>query len=80
MFNMFDLFCKSCVTTLSMQNIQNVIIFQKSIVYLGHLITENGVEIEPSRIEKVKLWPIPRNIHEFKIILRVCWIFTKINS
>ena len=38
--------------------------FQKSIVYLGHLITENGVEIEPSRIEKVKLWPIPCNIRE----------------
>ena len=43
--------------------------FQKSIVYLGHLITENGVEIEPSRIEKVKLWPIPRNIRELRSFL-----------
>ena len=29
--------------------------FKKSITYLGHLITERGVEIDPSRIEKIKL-------------------------
>ena len=75
MFNMLDLFYKSCVTTLLMQNIQNMIFFQKSIVYLGHLITENGVEIEPSRIEKVKLWPIPRNIHELRSFLGFVGLF-----
>ena len=36
--------------------------FKKSITYLGHLITEQGVEIDPSRIEKVKFWPTLRNI------------------
>ena len=38
--------------------------FKKSITYLGHLITEQGVEIDPSRIEKVKLWPTIWNIRE----------------
>ena len=43
--------------------------FQRSIVYLGHLVTERGLEIEPSRIEKVKLWPVPRNIRELRSFL-----------
>ena len=44
--------------------------FQNSIVYLGHLINENGIEIEPSRIEKVQFWSIPRNIRELRSVLR----------
>ena len=40
--------------------------FKKSITYLGHLITERGVEIDPSRIEKIKLWPTLRNIREVR--------------
>ena len=36
--------------------------FKKSITYLGHVITERGVEIDPSHIEKIKLWPTLRNI------------------
>ena len=38
--------------------------FKKSITYLGHLITKRGVEIDPSRIDKVKLWPTLPNILE----------------
>ena len=43
--------------------------FKKSITYLGHLITERGVEIDPSRIEKIKLWPTLRNIREVRSFL-----------
>ena len=38
--------------------------FKKSITYLGHRITKRGVEIDPSRIDKITLWPTLRNIRE----------------
>ena len=38
-------------------------------MYLGHLIIENDVEIEPPHYEKVKLRPIPHNIHELRSFL-----------
>ena len=34
------------------------------ITYLGHLITERGVEIDPFRIEKIKLLPTVQNIRD----------------
>ena len=43
--------------------------FKKSITYLGHHIIERGVQIDPSRIEKVKLWPTLRNIQEVRSFL-----------
>ena len=43
--------------------------FKKSITYLGHIITERGVKIDPSRIEKIKLWPTLRNIREVRSFL-----------
>ena len=51
--------------------------FKKSITYLGHLITERGVEIDPSRIEKIKLWPTLRNIREVRSFLRFVEILQK---
>jgi hypothetical protein len=43
--------------------------FKSSITYLGHLITDQGLQIDPSRIEKVKLWPVPRNVRELRSFL-----------
>ena len=43
--------------------------FKRSITYLGHLITDQGIQIDPSRIEKVKLWPVPRNVRELRSFL-----------
>jgi hypothetical protein len=37
-----------------------------SIAYLRHLIINQGFQIDSSRIEKVKLWPIPRNVQELR--------------
>ena len=67
MFHVFGLFCKSGVFFYAKHS--KCDFFQKSIVYLGHLIMEHGIEIEPSHIEKVKLWPIPRNIRELRSFL-----------
>ena len=33
-------------------------LFQKSVYYLGHVISEHGMETDPQKI-RVKEWPIP---------------------
>lgn len=36
--------------------------FQTSIRYLGHEVSENGVETDPEKVNALKTWPIPRNL------------------
>jgi hypothetical protein len=35
---------------------------QKSVEYLGHLITEEGVSVDPSKVVSVHQWPQPKNV------------------
>ncbi len=42
--------------------------FQKSIRYLGHVISEEGVATDPDKIATVKEWPVPKSasdLHSF---------------
>lgn len=36
-------------------------LFQKEVLYLGHVVSEHGVHTDPSKIEAVKTWPTPKN-------------------
>lgn len=43
--------------------------FQTSVRYLGHVVSEDGVSTDPSKIEVVKAWPRPQNLKELKSFL-----------
>ncbi|KAI5618057.1 hypothetical protein C0J50_22646 [Silurus asotus] len=43
--------------------------FQQSVKYLGHIVSENGVETDPQKIEAIKTWPSPRNLKELRSFL-----------
>lgn len=34
-------------------------LFQEKVKYVGHIVSENGIEADPDKIEKVRSWPIP---------------------
>ena len=36
--------------------------YQKQIQYLGHVISEEGISVDPSKIEAIKEWPTPKNV------------------
>jgi len=36
------------------------------IAFLGHMISEEGISVDPSKIQAVKDWPIPRTVTEIK--------------
>ena len=42
---------------------------QSSVPYLGHIVSKDGVATDPSKVEKVRHWPIPKTTSEVKAFL-----------
>jgi hypothetical protein len=40
--------------------------------FLGHIIGENGLEIESSKLDAVKKWPIPISVKQIQSFLGLC--------
>ena len=43
--------------------------FKKKIKYLGHVVSEDGIETDPEKIEKVEQWPLPKNVDDVRQFL-----------
>ncbi|KAK7921783.1 hypothetical protein WMY93_008685 [Mugilogobius chulae] len=43
--------------------------FQTSVRYLGHIVSERGVETDPGKIAAIKSWPIPTNLKQLRSFL-----------
>ena len=43
--------------------------FQTSVRYLGHIVSQNGVETDPQKIETIKTWPSPKTLKELRSFL-----------
>ena len=52
-------------------------LFQRSVSFLGHLITPEGVQCEESKIEAVKNWPQPRDATEVRSFLGLANYYRK---
>ena len=44
-------------------------LFARSIDYLGHVISENGISVDPNKITAITEWPIPKSITEVRSFL-----------
>lgn len=49
---------------------------RKSLLYLGHIVGESQLKIDPSKVEVVMQWLTPTNVIETRIFFRMCNIFT----
>jgi hypothetical protein len=47
-------------------NPKKCVFFRTEITYLGHLCTENGIKIDPEKINPIRNYPMPRNADEVK--------------
>ena len=52
-------------------------IFRKEVVYLGHVVNENGVATDPMKAVAVKEWPTPSNVREVRGFLGLCSYYRK---
>jgi hypothetical protein len=46
--------------------LSNFSFYQKKIHYLGHIISEQGIAVDPEKIEAIKGWPTPRNLSDVR--------------
>ncbi|MCO5562602.1 hypothetical protein L7F22_016230 [Adiantum nelumboides] len=46
--------------------------FLQEIQYLGHIISKNGIRMDPAKLEVIKYWPNLRNLHEVRRTLSMC--------
>ncbi|MCI13939.1 RNA-directed DNA polymerase (Reverse transcriptase), partial [Trifolium medium] len=50
---------------------------QKSVEYLGHLITGQGVAVDPNKVISVTSWPIPKNVKGVRVFLGLTGYYRK---
>lgn len=43
--------------------------FQSSVRYLGHVVSEHGVETDPEKLSALKSWPVPQTLKELRSFL-----------
>jgi hypothetical protein len=44
-------------------------LFQKSVNFLGHIVSENGISCDPDKLKSVREWPVPKDKKELKSFL-----------
>lgn len=47
-------------------------LFQRRVKYLGHILSEDGVAVDPAKVESVVMWPTPQNTKEVRSFLGLC--------
>ena len=52
-------------------------LFQRSVVFLGHEVSANGVRPNPTNIEKVATWRTPKNVSEVRSFLSLASYYRK---
>ena len=52
-------------------------LFQRRIFFLGHVISQDGVEVQPEKTAAVEEWPVPSNIHELRSFLGLASYYRK---
>ena len=43
--------------------------FRQELTYLGHVVSKDGIQTDPKKVEAIHKWPIPINMTEVRNIL-----------
>ena len=46
--------------------------FLQDIHYLGHIISKDGIRMDPEKLKIIEEWPQPRNLHEERSFIGMC--------
>ena len=53
-------------------NTEKCIFFQVQVSFLGHLVSENGIAVDPEKTKAVQNWPVPKNVKEVRSFIGLC--------
>ncbi|KAG1953594.1 interleukin-1 receptor accessory protein-like 1-A [Pimephales promelas] len=51
--------------------------FQTSVKYLGHIVSEKGIETDPEKTTALKTWPKPNTLKELRTFLGFCGYYRR---
>ena len=51
--------------------------FKKRVEYLGHIVSEKGIESNPKKIEAIVKWPQPQTVMQMRSFLGFCNYYRK---
>ena len=46
--------------------------FMREIKYLGHIISKDGIRMDPDKLQVINEWPVPKNLHELRSFIGMC--------
>ncbi|XP_073024290.1 uncharacterized mitochondrial protein AtMg00860-like [Primulina eburnea] len=47
------------------------------VAFLGHIVSQNGLEVDPSKVEAVRDWPVPKSVTEIRSFLGLAGYYRK---
>ena len=51
--------------------------FRSRVTYLGHVVSEEGIESDPEKLKDVKSWPVPKDVKQLRSFLGFAGYFRK---
>ena len=51
--------------------------FKRSVIFLGHIVSSQGIQTDPSKVEAVRTWPVPSNKKHIRSFLGLCSYYRK---
>ena len=48
------------------------VLFQKRVAFLGHVLSEKGIEVQSEKVAVVQEWPTPRRLTEVRSFIGLC--------
>lgn len=58
-------------------NLANCEFFQTEIQYLGHVISGDGISVDPAKIQAIVDWPAPKNVSEVRSFMGLAGYYCK---
>lgn len=43
--------------------------FQDSVDFLGYIVSDKGISMDPKKVEAIVDWPVPKNVHDIQVFL-----------
>ena len=52
-------------------------LLQTQVVFLGHVVSGDGIATDPTKTEQVRQWPVPRSVREVRGFLGLCGYYRR---
>ena len=45
--------------------------FKDKIQYLGHVVTKEGIFVDPKKIKEIEEWPVPKDVNDVRSFMGI---------